>query len=349
VFRTSIVGGSNLEFFRKYAQTILDVANINSEHDLFLIQKAAREKFPDSVINGYVPKYTLDEYLPYAICKEEGLNPRFLTNVQRVRAMNYAHASCEKQSSSDLHGRLLRRVLTSYPEIAAKAQEVIPKKVEIPKITVIVIPDDKAVTVYDAVLRAIIPRNVRPDEIIVSEFCLSENDKKLLSRIDGVRIVPGGKSYMEALGIAFKRSSGKLIVVIDGHVKVPKLYIEKSIAAYMNHEDSVFCTASTDFADKKNDISYGAIRTDYQVAPDLRTRPDDILDMPEVGSLYGGMYVFPHSALELVLSSEDPINNMANLSDEVLGLGYKIRCIKGISVSHNFRQKAQEQADTILA
>jgi len=135
----------------------------------------------------------------------------------------------------------------------------------------------------------------------------------------------------------FKRTSGNLIIVIDGHIKVPKLYIEKCIAANIEYPNSVFCAASIDFSDKKSHICYGGLEDDYGIRPNLHERKSLLINNEKVSSLYGGLYAFPSSILHKVLDIPETIKSFSEVSKYLSGNNFEIRCIKGITVSNNFK------------
>jgi len=335
-YQLGVVGGSNLEYFQKYSQIILDAASSNEDWDS--IEQEAKRPFRNKSIAsyGFAPQYTLDEYTAYALARQMKIVPRFLINGYNIIMTKYSHVSFEKSSVTDLYGRMMRRILTSFPDRVEQIRGItLNKEAVSPRTTVVVIPNNKTTSIYDTVLRAIIPRKLKPDEVIVTDYQLSNSDRGLISKLDGVRIIPGGNSYIESLHNAFRRSSGEIIIVIDGHAKPPKLYIEKSIAAHLEYPDSVFCSAGTDFAERKNVFSYGALKDDYGVRPNLSEK-DEMLNTPETVSLYGGLYAFSKTALHKVFDKNP--KSFDDISDILVETGYSLRCMKNVVVSHSFKE-----------
>jgi hypothetical protein len=335
-YQLGVVGGSNLEYFQKYSQIILDIASSNVDWDF--VDQEAKRVFRNKSLGsyGFAPQYTLDQYTAFALAKEMKIIPRFLINSYNIIMTKYSHVSFEKASVNDLYGRMMRRILSSFPHRTEQLKTITSNKQALaPRTTVVIIPNTKSNSIYDTVLRAIIPRKLRPDEVIVTDYLLSDSDRGLISKLEGVRIIPGGGSYIQSLENAFRRSSGDLVIAMDGHVKPPKLYIEKSIAAYLEYPTCAFCSASTDFAERKDVFSYGALKDDYGVRPNLLVK-DDLLNTPETVSLFGGLYAFPKKALHLVFEKKP--QSFDEVSDILVDNGYLLRCMKNLVVSHSFKE-----------
>lgn len=324
-----IVGGSNFEYFSRYSQAIFDIVSLNQEKfDNFFSEKAALQ---------WVPQDTLDQYVAVSIAKEMNFSPRFLISMNQIVRAKYAHAGGEKITSSELYGRIISRIVKDYPEAISKVEKFSGiGRVEIPKTSVIVVPNSLG-SVYDSTLRVIIPRKIAPFETVVSDFRLHESEKKLLSKIDGVRFSNAGDNYIESIRNAFKKTSGKLIILVDGHIKVPKLYIERAIAASIEFPNAFFCTASKDYEDNKIVISYGGLEDDYGVRPNLSKVKDPILDIPLVSALYGGVIILPAKAAHFLLDMKDSISSILDTSRYLISKGFECRCIKSIEVSNNFK------------
>jgi hypothetical protein len=327
--KLGIIGGSNFEYFGRLSQSIFDIINANTNDYWNSFSKP--NNFP------FFPQYTLDEYGVVCVAKEMGITPKYLKGLTEQNFTKYAHVNLEKLISGEIYGRIAARIIKDFPHAIDKAKEFGGVSVShVPKVSVIIMPNDIGTT-YDSLLRVVIPRKVAPDEIFISEYKLSDFDKKLISKIDGVRIVPAGSSYVDSLRQVFKRTSGNLIIVIDGHIKVPKLYIEKCIAANIEYPNSVFCAASIDFSDKKSHICYGGLEDDYGIRPNLHERKSLLINNEKVSSLYGGLYAFPSSILHKVLDIPETIKSFSEVSKYLSGNNFEIRCIKGITVSNNFK------------
>lgn len=324
-----VIGGSNFEYFSKFSQTIFDIISLNQENfDNFFSSNPALQ---------FVPQDTLDQYVSVMLAKEMNFAPRFLVSMNQVVRTKYAHAGGEKAVSSELYGRIISRIVKDYPEATSKVEKFGGVgKVEIPTTSVIVVPNSLG-SVYDSTLRVIIPRKIAPSETIVSDFRLHEAEKKLLSKIDGIRFAPAGATYLESIRNAFKKTSGKLIILVDGHIKVPKLYIERAIAASIEFPNSFFCTASKDYEDNKLAVSYGGLEDDYGIRPNLSQSKDSVLDIPLISALYGGVIILPAKAAHLLLDMKDSINSMSDVSKYLISKGFECRCIKSIEVSNNFK------------
>jgi hypothetical protein len=341
-FKSGIVGGTNCGFFNRLSQCIFDIINSNTVETWEDIETNARNGYSNISSKLSVSNYTLNEYTPYALAKEMNLTPRFFINNNGIQVAKYSHAHFEKSFSSELYGRIINRLLNSYAHTSEKIHKLYPdNKFEIPKTSLIVMPNANS-SIYDSVLRAIIPRKISPNETFVSEYNLSEVDKRLLLKIDGVRIVPAGNNYINSLLNAFRRSSGQLIIILDGHVKCPKLYLEKSIAAYIEHPKSVFCTAANEYLNKDNIFTYGALQDDLGIRPDLREQKESLLDMPEIQCMYGGMYILPNKAMHLISEFSDSLKNIEQCSSLLEKKGFKTRCIKSIICSHNFKKSLED-------
>lgn len=334
-YKSGIVGGSNLEFFYKFSNTVFDIIDSNSEEKWDEINKSINT---GGIIkyNVFSPQYTIDECVSVGVANSMGISPRFMVNQNGVIASKFAHIHGEKATSSEFYGRILRRLSSDYPHVMDIVNKIEPNKNVSPKVSVIVIPTEDQSS-YDTVLRSLIPRKIAPNELFVSNYNLKESDRNLLSRVEGVRIIPGAGTYMESLSIAFRKTSGNIVIVIDGHIRVPKLYIEKSIAAYLEYKDTVFCTASSDFSNNPHVFSYGALQNDSEVYPNIEENQSFLMDTPKVQSLYGGMYIFPSKALHAIFDSTSNISVFNEISSLLENKGFDIRCIKNIVSSNNFK------------
>ncbi len=340
-YKMGIFGGSNLDYFNKLSQSIFDIVNSNTKEVWEDINNRAKNNTELLSSHLFIPQYTLDEYLSAALAKEMKISPTFMISGTGLVKTKYAHIHGNKSDSSEVYGRVLNRLVSDYPDTKETIKKLEPnKEIEVPKVSIVVMPN-KYSSVYDSLLRAIIPRKITPDEVVVSDFMLSDIDRKLISNIEGVKIVPGGSSYLESIKKAFRKTSNGLIIFIDGHVKVPKLYIEKVIAAYLEYPNTVFCTASTDFSENEDFISYGGLENSSGVYPNLVKNSDAILDIPRVPCLYGGVYAFPNKALHLINESSNLSFN--DVSKFLEHNGFDMRCIKGILVSNGFKKPSNEE------
>ena len=326
-----VIGGSNFDYFSKFSELVFSIVNSNDKDSWEDILNAKEKS------NLFSPQYTIDQYGSLGLAKSMNVSPRFLISQNNIMSTKYAHASFEKITSSDLYGRMIRRILLDYPDQLNKVSNLDnSSNFKIPKVSVIIIPNENEGT-YDTVLKALVPRNTSPDEIFVSEYKLKEEDKKLLSRLDKVRIVPGADSYIESLKTIFKRTRGDLIIVLDGHVKVPSLYIEKSIASYLEYPNSVFCSASKDFSDNDKAICYGGIQDDYGIRPDVSLNKNPIMKTTDISCLYGGFYCFPSNHLRICLDKTSNLNKFSEFSSYLYSKKINIKCITSIEVSSSFK------------
>lgn len=324
-----VFGGSNYEYFQLFYNTMNQIISSNKDNfDNFFYSNP-------SLI--HCAQDTLDQYISVSLAKEMNFAPRYLISMNQVVRTKYAHAGGEKTISSELYGRIISRIAISYPQVLSKVEDFTSQgKIEIPKVSVIVMPNSLE-SVYDSVLRVIIPRKIAPSEVIVSEYMLSDKDKNLLSKIEGIKFSPKGDSYFESVRNAFKKSSGNLIVIVDGHVRVPKLYIERSIAAVIEFPNAFFCSASKDYVDNKTGIVYGGLEDDYEIRPNAYQQRDSVLDIPMVSSLYGGFILLPKKIAHCVFDDKNSILSFNELSKYLVSKGFECRCIKSIEVSNNFK------------
>jgi len=335
-YKSGIVGGSNIDYFANYSKIVLDIIDSNTEEKWDLVnENIKRNSFVQSSI--FSPQYTIEEVVAYGLANHMGISPRFMINNNGLIASTFAHVHGDKQVSSEFYGRIMRRIAVDYPDSMNLVNKLQPSKtISNPKVSVIVIPTEEQSS-YDTVLRSLIPRKIAPNEVIVSGYNLKESDRNLLVKIEAIKLVPGMNTYMESFEAAFRKTNGQLIILIDGHVRVPKLYIEKAIASYFEYPDSVFCTTSSDFLDKPLVFSHGALQDDFGVHPNIQESQSNILDTAEVQSLYGGIYVFPSSILHAIFDTSSKLPSFNDISKFVESKGFKIRCIKSIVSSHNFK------------
>ena len=339
LYKSGIIAGSNIEYFSRLSQAIFDIINSNTDVQFaeidFLCKKDLSTKTP-----FFIPQYILSEYAPYALAKHMSIVPRFMISGSGTVATKFTHIHGKKNEQSEMYGRLVRRLVTDYPmqsEILDRLQ--ITKFKKLPKISVIVMPNESS-SVYDSVLRALIPRKIAPDEMIVSGYKLGITDRQLLSKIDGVRIIPEGNSYLTSLEAAFRKTSGQIIIILDGHVRLPKQYIEKILSGFIEHPNSVFCTANSDFSDKTNHISYGGLEDQFGVRPDLFATESEIFDMPKVQFIFGGVIALSNEAMHALFDPISKIDSHSNISRHLEKKGYELRCIKSLLVSQNFKRES---------
>lgn len=338
-YKNGIIAGSNLEYFSRLSQAIFDIVNSNTDlsfADMDLLCK----KDPSAKSSFFIPQYILSEYLPYALARHMNITPRFMISGGGTTASRFSHIHGKKNEQSEMYGRLVRKIVTDYPESSELLDKLqITKFKKMPKVSVIVMPNESS-SVYDSVLRALIPRKIAPDEVIVSSYKLGVTDRQLLSKIEGVRIIPEGDSYLASLEAAFRKTSGQVIIVLDGHVRLPKQYIEKFLAGFIEHPNSVFCSASSDFSDKTNHISYGGLEDQSGIRPDLSATISEVFDMPKVQSLFGGAVALSNEAMHALFDPANKIDSHSRISRHLEGKGYDLRCVKSLLVSHNFKREA---------
>ena len=338
-YKNGIIAGSNIEYFSRLSQSIFDVVNSNTDNQFAEIDLLCK-KDPSARTPFFVPQYILSEYLPYALAKHMNITPRFMISGNGTAASRFTHIHGRKNEQSEIYGRLVRRLVTDYPESSELLDRLqITKFKQIPKVSVIVMPNESS-SVYDSVLRALIPRKIAPDEVLVSSYKLGVTDRQLLSKIDGVRMIPEGTSYLGSLEAAFRRTSGQVIIILDGHVRLPKQYIEKFLAGFIEYPNSVFCTASSDFSDKTNHISYGGLEDQTGIRPDLSTTTSEVFDMPKVQSLFGGAIALSNEAMHALFDPTNKVDSHSNISRHLEKKNYELRCIKSLLVSHNFKREA---------
>ncbi len=341
IFQTGIIGGTNIEFFTEYSNSIFNIINSASPEEWNQFDAEAKHSAKNHLISGYgyAPSYTLEEYTLFALAKKYNLSPRFLINSYNIPLCKFSHVSFEKKSVSDLQGRIVRRILSDHPHQAENVKEIIPdKNISIPKVSLIIISEDKDSSIYETILKAITPRKIRPDEVIVSEYLLNDLDKKILSKIESIKIVPGGDSFGSSLRNAFKRSRGDLIIVVNGLMKTPRMFIEKSIATYIQRPESVFCAASTGYKELKDIVCYGATKDEISTRPNASKPVNEVMDFPLVDALHGGMYIFSSKILHKIFSDEKDINSLDDINNVLQQNKIKIRCQKNIVVSHENRK-----------
>jgi len=322
-----IVGGNNFDFFKMFDATINQILQDNRD---VLANDAMRfsSEFYSSKL--FFAQYTLDQYVSHNLSKRMNLQARYVVSPNNISNIKYAHTFTDKSIHADLHGRIARRLITDYAETAPQVAKICNKEYAIPSVDVIVIPNQYS-SVYENVIRTLIPRNIKPHNVFVSEYLMIPNDKKLLSKIDDVRLIPHGKDYAASLQIALSRCTSDLVMLLDGHVRIFKLFIEKIIAAHFDNPDSVFCAVAKDF--KNQTTCYGANQIDGKFVPNLDAKTN-ILDNIKVDGLYGGCYVFPRKIL-LDILKEINYENLDSISLALKEKSIPIYCVKNIEVSHN--------------
>lgn len=346
-YESGIFGGSNIEFFHEWSDIVLEIIQGNDADIWDIIDKESRKDYaieadPLTASYGYVPSYTLDEYLPSCLATRKSIIPNFATNSYGMTFTRITHISSDKSKYSDLHGRLLSRVQKDYPQYLDNLYSnglIKSKSAKNPTVTVSILPR-RGVSVYDTVLRCVVPRKLQPDQIIVIDNGISSNDINLLSKIKEVKLISGKSATSDDLFIRLTKehATGDIIIFVDGHVRVPKLYIEKSIGAYLEDSNAIYCSAATDFDTqdfKIGDISYGGRLDLRNKSIPIITKEEKIVKTTKVNALYGGLYVVPKNILN---SLSNDLIDFSTLSKRALERSIDIKCIKNLIVSHGFKK-----------
>jgi len=345
IFRTyscSIIGGSDINLLHKIANAVLDMSSRKPSSSWEDFDRNIRRKYPEDALlkeYGSIASYTVSEFVPQAICMEEGIAPTFLTNEFGMNSVQFTHVSFAKYRNEEIHGMLIKRILKDFDtEDILKRLEI--KTRFLPKVTIVIIPDETE-TLYDCVLRSIVPRKQSPDETIVIDNGIKTSDRKFLDRIENIKIYEASPAltHMELMRNVSKEATGDIVIFIDSHIKVPRLYIEKSIAATLQYPNAVFCAATNDFQDqdKNTGYAYGATFDGSSPAkPVMSNYQHDHKLISKVDCLYSGLYIMPKELMQKAF--ELPHSCMEYLSSYLLEHDTELRCIENLLVSQNFKR-----------
>lgn len=323
-FLCGIMGGNNTDFFAEYYNTIMDVLDKN-ENTLSNNNIRFMSKYYQNQI--FKAQHTLDQFVAYNLSQEKSQNIKFILSGNNTAVMKYSHVYTDKLIHSDLRNRIVRRLLTSYPQTTEKVKNICGQETKIPTVDVVVIPNDYGHT-YENVVRILVPRNIKADNVFVSNFRINTFDATYLSRLDDVRRIGSGDNFTQSLMLALQKSSSEMVVVVDGNVKVPRLYIEKFMAAYMEDSNSVYCAAARKVGDRE--FVYGAKLDDYwKNNLDAKTAAlDNIL----VEGVAGGIYAFNKQILLNLIMKYPEVDSIIALNDFLKLEKIKIFCVKNIEV-----------------
>lgn len=320
-----VVGGKNYEYFATFYKTILEILDANKVRLDNTNMRFASEFYHEKL---FLAQYTLDQYTSYQLSQQMNLNVRYVVSPNNVTNVKYAHIFTDKNMQSDLQGRIIRRIISEYPTAVSQLEKICGNKYKTPSIDVVII-SHKESSIYENVIRAIVPRNIKPNNVFVSEYNLIPQDKDLLEKLYEVRLIGKSIDYITSLHFAVSRCTSDIVILLDGNVRLYKLFIEKVIAAYFADPNCVYCCAAKD-ARSSEKIYYGANLVDGQFVAntDAKTK---ILDNIIVDGLYGGMYIFPRKVLMDILKDINYID-MNSISQMAIQKEIPIKCIKNLEV-----------------
>jgi len=341
-YNCSLVGGNDVEFFNELGQEVLDYARKFDTAAREAFDESCRSSYPDdAILASYSSQacYTITEFLPFAVALREEKTPVFMTNEFGMHCSKFTHVSYAKSRNEEVYGMMIKRLLLSEG-LDANLFEL--KKTKVPKVSIVIIPNDQD-SLYDCVLRSIVPRKLAPDEVIVVDNGVRVSERKFLDRLENVKVVEASPvmTEPELMRFASKEVTGDLVIFISSHVKVPRLYIEKSIAAYLQYPNAAFCGAANEFSDyhRHEGFAYGGnFDGKSPVKPEVSKTESETRAISSVDCLYGGLYVMPRDIMEEVFSV--PQNSIEYISTFIKGHEYDLRCIKNMLVSQNFKRAA---------
>jgi hypothetical protein len=202
---------------------------------------------------------------------------------------------------------------------------------DLPSVDAVVVPvADKSC--YETVVRSTVPRNTKPNTVVVSTYNMSNEDYLSLRKLDGVRILFGQKSYAESLNAIVARTHGDLLLFIDGNVKVPALYVEKSIAAYLDNKNAIYCAACTNLLDIKQTI-YGMKNVNDKTVFNFTYNNNTNYNAIDI--LFGGLYVMSRQSYNKIIANDTNWQNMQNLSSIAKSLNIPLFCMNNLVVDHD--------------
>lgn len=349
IYQCGIFGGSNLTFLHEWADLAIDIAKSNNSASWDKLNKEATEIISEMQdqfcrMHSFSPSYTLDEFMIAQMAKQRNIKTRFVANYYGMTPSRLTHVSSDKFRTSDLRGRILSRLQKDAPEKVtsiSKSGLLTGTPKEYPTTSVVIMPH-QGISVYDALLKCVVPRKLQPDQLLLINNGISNVDMNLISKIKEVTIVEGKTIANERSFIrtALQYATGDIVIFVEGHIKVPKLYLEKTIAAYLDYPNCIFCSAAADFASSDGDskeIAYGG-RTDShgRLFPILSSSEEIVKKIESVNALYGGFYAIPRDILKQLVEKDDATLFSA-ISTKAKERGYGVRCLKNLVVSHGFR------------
>ena len=277
------------------------------------------------------PHLALSYYLPSYIAKSMKLTFETLNYDNNTIKCRYAHASSNKELHVDLRGRMIQRLVNEFPDTTNIIKNLTHENdVRIPTVDVVVVPVVES-PCYETVVRAIVPRNVKPDSLTVSMYNMSSDDYSLLRKLDNVRIMFGQKSHFSSFSAIASRTKSDLIILIDGHIKVPALYIEKSISAYLDNKNAIYCATAANLSDSKQNIHGGNISEEkINIITQEKSKNYTAVDV-----LLGGLYVMSRATFLKILNTDNNITNFVDLSHIATKLSIPLLCMNNLVVDHN--------------
>tara|TARA_B100000614_G_C14562727_1_gene497784 strand:- start:7227 stop:8765 length:1539 start_codon:yes stop_codon:yes gene_type:complete len=341
-YSCSLVGGNDIMFLNLLGREAMAYANKFSVEERKAFDASCRSSYPeDAILAEYASQTytTIAEFLPFALALREEKKPVFMTNEFGMHCSKFTHVSYAKSRNEEVYGMMIKRLLLS-DDLDASAFEV--KQSKVPKVSIVIIPNDQD-SLYDCVLRSIVPRKLAPDEVIVVDNGIRVSERKFLDRLENVRVAEASPvmTEPELMRFASKEVTGDLVIFISSHVKVPRLYIEKSIAAHLQYPNAAFCGAANEFSDyqRHEGFAYGGhFDGKSPVKPDVSQKECVTREISNVDCLYGGLYIMPRGIMEEVFSV--PQNSIEYISTFIKEHEHDLRCIKNMLVSQNFKRAA---------
>ena len=322
-----VFGGKQFDFFKKFHDGILNILDNNRNYLENSKIRFASELYHHKL---FLAQYTLDQYLSHHLAAKMNLSIRHVVSPNNISQVRYAHVFTDKSVQTDLYGRIARRIMSDYPSVVPQLEKVCGESYKIPSVDFIIVPNNLS-SVYDNVVRTLIPRNVRPNNVLVSQYNLLQQDKELIAKLEHARLVPQGIDYMSSLQLALSRCTSDLVVIMDGHVRLYKFFVEKIIAAYFDKKNCVYCCAAKDYK-KDSATYYGAKFVHNKIMPNIDEQTK-ISDNIKVDALFGGLYIFPRALLQDILINSN-LRNFIDISTVLRDRNIPIYCIKSLEVSH---------------
>jgi hypothetical protein len=202
IYQCGIFGGSNLAFLHEWADLSIQIAKSNKPEAWDALNKEANEIISEMQdkfcrMHSFSPSYTLDEFMIAQMAKQRNIKTRFVANYYGMTPSRFTHVSSDKFRTSDLRGRILSRLQKDAPEKVAsisKAGLLTGTPKEYPTTSVVIMPH-QGISVYDALLKCVVPRKLQPDQLLLINNGISNVDMNLISKIKEVTIVEGKTGF----------------------------------------------------------------------------------------------------------------------------------------------------------
>jgi len=332
-YNCSIIGGNNLSLLKEIAHSVIEFAGKETNDSWDNFENAIRDKYPDNALlkeYGSIASYTISEFIPNAICSKNNVEPALVTNECNMHSVQFTHISFAKSRNEEIHGLLMKRMIADSSDGQSS----------VPTVSIVIIPNDNE-SLQNCVLRSIVPRKMSPDEVIVVDNGIKSSERDFINNLPNVKVLEQSPAFtrMEIMKAAAEEATCDIVIYIDSYIKVPRQYIEKSIASVLQYPNAAFCAAANEFQDydKETGYAYGATFDGLSPSkPMMSEYPAERKGIDEVDCLYGGMYIFPRAVLEKAF--EIPHTAIEYMSSYIVENDMEIRCIKNLIVSQDFKR-----------